>query len=146
MFSAVKINGKRLYEYARAGITIDRPSRKVHIYELSLLDESVVTHDGQISFRFRVDCSKGTYIRTLAVMIGEILGYPAHMSKLVRIASASFAADDCITFAELESKIEVDAVSDFIYPLEKGISHLPVYQLNEQLASKVKNGAVLDKT
>ena len=82
MFSAVKVNGKRLYEYARQGIEIERPTRLVTIYSIELLDDSLIFNGETISFRFRVACSKGTYIRTLAVMIGEALGYPAHMSEL----------------------------------------------------------------
>src|SRR3954470_17482435 len=85
MYSAVKVNGKRLYEYARQGIEIERPSRMVTIYSMELLDDRIQFSGEDISFRFRVSCSKGTYIRTLAVMIGEALGYPAHMSDLCRI-------------------------------------------------------------
>ena len=81
MFSAVKVNGKRLYEYARQGIEIERPTRLVTIYSIELLDDSLINGE-TTSFRFRVACSKGTYIRTLAVMIGEALGFPAHMSEL----------------------------------------------------------------
>lgn len=145
MFSAVKVKGKRLYEYARAGITIERPSRTVTIYELVMLDEPVKSHEGQLAFRFRVHCSKGTYIRTLAVMMGEKLGYPAHMSKLTRIASASFTAAQCVTFSQIESKIETNTISDIIYPLEAGITHLPLFELNEETAKRVKNGSVLNK-
>ena len=66
MFSAVKVNGKKLYEYARAGIEVERPSREVTIYEMTLLDDREVFSGETISFRFRVSCSKGTYIRTLS--------------------------------------------------------------------------------
>ena len=85
MFSAIKVNGKRLYEYARKGIEIERPSRTIQIYSLELLDDRNEFNGETISFRFRVSCSKGTYIRTLAVMMGEQLGYPAHMSDLCRV-------------------------------------------------------------
>ncbi|MBS4177078.1 tRNA pseudouridine(55) synthase TruB [Lederbergia citrea] len=145
MYSAVKVNGKRLYEYARAGILVDRPSRKVNIYDLTLFNESISAKDGLVSFAFRVHCSKGTYIRTLSVMIGEKLGFPAHMSKLTRVASADFTVNDCVTFDTLERIIEEGKLADIIYPLEKGISHLPIYQLDDNLALKVKNGAVLTK-
>ncbi|MBS4217706.1 tRNA pseudouridine(55) synthase TruB [Bacillus sp. FJAT-49711] len=145
MFSAVKVKGKRLYEYARAGITIDRPSRNVHIYDIKLLDESKEEKDGYASFRFRVHCSKGTYIRTLAVMIGEELGYPAHMSLLTRTASASITASDCITFEQLEELVQNGEVIHNIYPLETGISHLSFFPLDSNLVMKIKNGAVLPK-
>lgn len=144
MFSAVKVNGKKLYEYARAGIEVERPVRTVSIYELSLLGD-LQLEEGLLSFRFRVECSKGTYIRTLAVMIGEKLGYPAHMSNLIRVASAGFTEKDCVTFQQLEGRIAADEVSEIIFPLEKGIAHLATFELNDILFEKVKNGAVLEK-
>ena len=90
MFSAVKVNGKKLYEYARAGQEVERPVRTITIHEFVLLDDREVFEGETISFRFRVTCSKGTYVRTLAVMIGEKLGFPSHMSHLVRTASGEF--------------------------------------------------------
>ncbi|HZG72243.1 MAG TPA: tRNA pseudouridine(55) synthase TruB, partial [Chondromyces sp.] len=87
MYSAVKVKGKKLYEYARQGIEVERPSRTVTIHELELLDERELFEGETITFSFRAVCSKGTYIRTLAVMIGERLGFPAHMSRLTRTAS-----------------------------------------------------------
>lgn len=143
MFSAVKINGKKLYEYARAGIEIDRPSRKVTIYDLVLLDEREVFSGGTISFRFRVRCSKGTYIRTLAVMIGEKLGYPAHMSDLIRIESAGFTLDECKTLVEIQELMDAGKEDEFLLPLERGLFHLPKLQINDTVAKKVLNGAVL---
>ena len=96
-----------------------------------------------ISFRFRVSCSKGTYIRTLAVMIGEALGYPAHMSDLCRIKSATFSLSDCVTFEEIETKMENGTVASILYPIETALAHLPKYIINDKIAEKVKNGAVL---
>ncbi|MBS4189276.1 tRNA pseudouridine(55) synthase TruB [Bacillus sp. FJAT-49705] len=143
MYSAVKVNGKRLYEYARQGITVERPTRKVTIYSIELLDNRDIFVGETIQFRFRVACSKGTYIRTLAVMIGEELGYPAHMSNLERIQSAAFAVQDCLTFEEIENRTGQGTLSESIHPLETALSHLPKYTINDTLAKKVKNGAVL---
>lgn len=145
MFSAVKINGKKLYEYARQGITIERPSRTVHIYELQLLNREVLLSENKLTFKFRVHCSKGTYIRTLAVMIGEKLGYPAHMSSLTRIASASFKTEDCISLERLKqiSNERPEDLKNIIKPLETGLAHLPFWQLDDELLLKVINGAVL---
>ncbi|CAM4032363.1 tRNA pseudouridine(55) synthase TruB [Lederbergia lenta] len=144
MFSAVKVNGKKLYEYARAGIEVERPVREVMIYELILLDD-LHEENEKLSFKFRVKCSKGTYIRTLAVMIGEKLGYPAHMSSLVRVASATFTEKDCVTFEQLQSKIDANNVDEILFPLEKGLEQLPFYSMDNATMSKVKNGAVLNK-
>jgi tRNA pseudouridine55 synthase len=143
MFSAVKVNGKRLYEYARQGIEIERPSRVVHIYSIEILDQSLNDYGETVSFRFRVACSKGTYIRTLAVMIGEALGFPAHMSDLSRIKSANFTLSDCFTLEEIETKMADGTLIDILYPIETALSHLPKYIINDKIAEKVKNGAVL---
>ncbi|XJZ28541.1 tRNA pseudouridine(55) synthase TruB [Bacillota bacterium Lsc_1132] len=143
MFSAVKVNGKRLYEYARQGIEVERPTRKVTIYKLQLLEEELTVEGETIKFRFQVDCSKGTYIRTLAVMIGEKLGYPAHMSKLVRVRSASFTIEECFTLEEVQERMEKGEIDRVLFPLEKALSHLPKYFINDKVAEKVKNGALL---
>ncbi|WP_102271416.1 tRNA pseudouridine(55) synthase TruB [Cytobacillus massiliigabonensis] len=144
MYSAVKVNGKRLYEYARQGIEVERPSRNVMIYSIELLDDRTTFSGDPIRFRFRVSCSKGTYIRTLAVMIGNELGFPAHMSELVRIQSASFNISDCLSLEEIEKEVESGTLSQKIYPLETALSHLPKYRINDTVAKKVKNGAVLN--
>lgn len=146
MFSAVKVNGKKLYEYARAGIEVERPTREITIYEIILLDDRSEFTGETISFRFRVKCSKGTYIRTLAVMMGERLGYPAHMSDLTRIEAAGFSLDDCVTFAEVEALIETEQTEEFLLPLERGLFHLPKFQISDKVAKKVLNGAVLEQT
>ncbi|QCJ42074.1 tRNA pseudouridine(55) synthase TruB [Bacillus sp. S3] len=143
MYSAVKVGGVRLYEYARKGIEVERPTRKVTIYSIDLLDDKEEFQGETISFRFRVGCSKGTYIRTLAVMIGELLGYPAHMSNLQRVQSAAFTLEDCLTFEEIEEHMEAGTISSVLRPLETALSHLPKLLINDKVAEKVKNGAQL---
>lgn len=143
MFSAVKVNGVRLYEYARKGIEVERPTRTITIYSIELLDDRQEFSGENISFRFKVSCSKGTYIRTLAVMIGERLGFPAHMSNLTRIQSASFRLEDCLTFEEIEKIMESGEISHYLRPLEMALSHLPKYIISDKVAEKVKNGALL---
>ncbi len=143
MFSAVKVGGVRLYEYARKGIEVERPTRKVTIYSIELLDDREEFIGETIQFKFRVSCSKGTYIRTLAVMIGEILGFPAHMSYLQRVQSAAFSLDDCLTFDEIEKHMEAGTISSVLRPLETALSHLPKLRINDKVAEKVKNGALL---
>lgn len=143
MFSAVKVKGKRLYEYAREGLEVERPTRNVQIYSFELLDERENFSGDTVSFAFRVSCSKGTYIRTLAVMVGEKLGFPAHMSDLTRIESASFQIKDCLTFEQIEQALLDGTLSQKLYPIEAALSHLPKYTINDKVAEKVKNGAVL---
>ena len=144
MYSAVKVGGKRLYEYARKGMEVERPTRKVTIYSIEMLDEREQFQGEVISFRFRVSCSKGTYIRTLAVTIGELLGYPAHMSSLQRVQSAAFSLEDCLTFEEIEKHMEAGTIASVLRPLESALSHLPKLLINDKVAEKVKNGALLE--
>jgi tRNA pseudouridine55 synthase len=144
MYSAVKINGKKLYEYAREGKVIDRPSRKVTIHDIFLTsDITYIEERGQVRFSFQVNCSKGTYVRTLAVQIGELLGYPAHMSYLTRVSSGNFTIDHAITLEQLSELAEKGAVEEHLLPMEKALSSLPKLDINDKVAEKVYNGAVL---
>lgn len=143
MYSAVKVNGKKLYEYARKGIEIERPTRSVYIHQITLLDQDETFSGEEISFRFRVTCSKGTYVRTLAVTIGEKLGFPAHMSDLIRTASGVFSIDQCLSFSDIEKFIQMGQISKELISIEDALSDLPKLQINDTLAEKVKNGAVL---
>ncbi|MBU7592161.1 tRNA pseudouridine(55) synthase TruB [Metabacillus halosaccharovorans] len=143
MYSAVKVNGKKLYEYARAGIEIDRPARLITINELVLLGD-VLQKDGLVTFRFRVTCSKGTYVRTLAVMIGERLGFPAHMSHLIRTKSGDFHLSECFTFEEIEEAVEKNELHKYLLPIGNALNDLPKLLIHDTLAEKVKNGAVLE--
>jgi tRNA pseudouridine55 synthase len=143
MYSAVKIKGKKLYEYARAGIEVERPSRTITINEIQLLDE-VKTEGNLTKFHFRVTCSKGTYVRTLAVMIGERLGYPAHMSHLIRTKSGEFDLANCLTFEEIEDAIESGTLQDSLLTIGDALKDLPKLIIHDTLTEKVKNGAVLE--
>lgn len=142
MYSAVKIAGKKLYEYARAGIEVKRPKRKVTIYEIALLSNEAISTD-RPNFSIRVTCSKGTFIRTLAVDIGERLSYPAHMSNLERIQSGPFTLADAITFEEIEAALSEGTFSDCLLPLQKAVGHFNTLVVKQQIEKRVKNGAVL---
>lgn len=142
MFSAVKVNGKKLYEYARAGQTVERPTRKVMIYELELLSEDESFEGDEVQFSIRIKCSKGTYIRTLAVQIGEVLGYPAHMHKLVRTASGTFTKENCLTLAQVQEKIDQDDLQ-FILPVEYALTDYPYIEIDESNEKQIFNGQVL---
>lgn len=145
MFSAVKVNGKKLYEYARAGQTVERPTRKVMIYLLELLSEEAVFEGEEVHFRIRIGCSKGTYIRTLAVQIGEALGVPSHMHELVRIKSGTFTASNCLTLSQVSEKMEAGDTS-FILPVEHALSDFPALAIDSLGAAtekKINNGQQL---
>ncbi|MFS1663711.1 tRNA pseudouridine(55) synthase TruB [Streptococcus sp. zg-JUN1979] len=123
MYSAVKVNGKKLYEYARAGQHVERPVRRVTID--SFVRTSPLCFEGELCrFSFRVACSKGTYVRTLAVDLGERLGYSSHMSFLTRTASAGLKLEQALTLDEIAQKVK-QADYDFLLPIDYGVLDLP---------------------
>lgn len=142
MYSAVKVNGKKLYEYARANIPVERPVREVVIEKFERTSDIVRNADGTVSWSFVVKCSKGTYIRTLAVDLGRSLGFPAHMSQLVRTKSAGFIEEQCVRLADLEAMAE-DKRGDVLIPIEQAFLDYETYAIDEALFAQVKNGAVL---
>ena len=144
MYSAVKVNGRKLYEYARVGESVERPVRVVDIKEFKRTSDLVVDEEkGTVSWKFEVACGKGTYVRTLAVDLGENLGYPAHMSDLTRILSGTFKPSDCLTLEQVAEKMEQEEIEEFLFPLEFGLKELSSFDIDEGLWDKVKNGAVL---
>lgn len=144
MFSAVKVNGKRLYEYARAGETVERTSRKALIKKFVRTSTPILNEkEKTFSWRFEVDCGKGTYVRTLAVDLGETLGYPAHMSDLTRTSSGTFQIEDCLTSSQVADKMADQTIQESLFPLEYGIKEFNSVDIGESLWNKVKNGAVL---
>ncbi|HWK23191.1 MAG TPA: tRNA pseudouridine(55) synthase TruB [Ureibacillus sp.] len=143
MYSAVKVNGKRLYEYARKGEVVERPTRKVTIYSLELLDEAEQFEGDEVTFKIRIACSKGTYIRTLAVQIGEKLGYPAHMASLVRTASGTFTKKECVTLQQVEEIMNEGKINEVILPVEYALTNYPFIEIEEYNKKQILNGQVL---
>lgn len=143
MYSAVKVRGKKLYEYARLGQIVERPERTVQIHAIDLLSSEDVFEGEAIEFSIRVVCGKGTYIRTLAVQIGELLGYPAHMSALVRTASGSFHKEQCLTLQQVAKLQEEDVVKDVLRPIEQALTDFPFVEIDEEYFEKIANGQVL---
>ena len=146
MFSAVKIDGKRLYEYAFEGKVIDRPSREVTIHSIERTSELQYDDvEKTVRFSFDVKCSKGTYIRTLAVDIGAKIGFPAHMSKLTRVDLGGRSNIKKITLAQLETIMEEEKLSDYLLPIDYGLEAFPRLAIDEALWARVKNGVVLEQ-
>ena len=143
MYSAVKVNGKKLYEYARKGQVVERPKRTVTIHSIQLLDDQELYEGEEITFPIRISCSKGTYIRTLAVQIGEHLGYPAHMASLVRTASGSFNRENCITLAQVQEMMDANRIDEFILPVEYALSSFPSVEIDSSNEKQIMNGQVL---
>lgn len=144
MYSAVKVNGKRLYEYARAGETVERPERQAVIESFQRTTEPVYNEENKTqSWRFQVTCGKGTYVRTLAVDLGEKLGYPAHMSDLTRLASGGFSVGQAVTLAQVSELMENEQIDQALQPIEESMKDFPRIDLTEEDWQRVKNGQVL---
>ncbi|MFC6322323.1 tRNA pseudouridine(55) synthase TruB [Companilactobacillus baiquanensis] len=145
MYSAVKVNGKKLYEYARAGLKVERPERKIHLYDFYLMGDPVFdSTSGKQTVRFHVRCSKGTYVRTLAVEFGSILGVPSYMSKLTRTQSAGFDLKDTFTLSDIESMIESNEYG-FFKSIDDVLVDLPVHELtDEEWEINVQHGGFLE--
>jgi len=137
MYSALKFEGKALYEYAREGVDIERQSRLVKISDITIIqfDKDVAT--------ITVKCSKGTYIRTLAEDIGNVLGSGAHLIGLRRIETAGYELADAITIEQLEQKIKetpVEALGALLLPIDSAIAYLPAVTLNADAAHYLMQG------
>lgn len=143
MYSAVKVDGTKLYEYARAGIAVERPLRKVQIDSIELLGNAEQWTGVDIHFRIRIRCGKGTYIRTLAVQIGEALGYPSHMSKLTRTESGKFRREDCLTLAQVDEIAQNGTIGTVLKPLAYGLAEFPLVEVQPEDFFAMKNGQVL---
>lgn len=141
MFSAVKVNGRKLYEYAREGKVIERPSRKVQIYKITRTTEPVY-QDNQVTFEIIVKCGKGTYIRTLATQIAEALNTIGHMSKLTRTESGGFTLEQSYTLENLQA-MPHESIQSLLHPLEKGLTHLPHQEVDARTAQRIMWGQKL---
>lgn len=122
MYSAVKIGGKKLYELAREGLTVEREPRPVRIYGIRLLEQF------RGRFTFSVDCSKGTYVRALCEDIGKALGAKATMGDLRRTRSGAFSVEDAATTGRI--KASGNRWADFVIPIEKLIDY-PRGEINQ---------------
>ena len=114
MYSALKVNGKKLYEYAREGKVIERKSRLVNIIDIEIT--KFLPPD---RFEIDVKCSKGTYIRTLCVDIGEKLGCGAHMEYLLRTEVGSFKLEDALKLDEVEKLVKAEKVEDHLVKVDE---------------------------
>ncbi|GLX68529.1 tRNA pseudouridine(55) synthase TruB [Paenibacillus glycanilyticus] len=138
MFSAVKVDGKRLYELAREGKTVERKSRKVTIHQIDLLHEDLTADKPR--FTFSVICSKGTYIRTLCVDIGKALGVPAAMAQLTRTMSGGITREQCVTLEELEQLQSAGRLEEKMLPADLAIDHLQRIQADSAVAEMALRG------
>lgn len=136
IYSAVKINGKKLYEYAREGKKIELPKREVTISAITLVGD-ILYQNGKTIFSFKTTVSKGTYIRSLICDIARTLGTIGTMKNLKRTKQGAFT---------IESAISVDHISEDmeLLPVDKALSTYQKIKVNKELESKIQNGAILE--
>jgi tRNA pseudouridine55 synthase len=137
MHSALKKDGKALYEYAREGLTVERAPRSVTIHELELLDLQLAGDEPFL--RLRVRCSKGTYIRTLGEDIGQALGCGGHLSLLRRVQTGPFDAGQCITVDALEALSEAERLQRLL-PVEALLPTHTTVTLDRENATRFLSG------
>lgn len=141
MYSAVSVNGKRLYDLARQGIEVEREKREVEIKSLELAD----CNENENEYTIDVLCTKGTYIRTLIDDIGRVLGCGAVMTSLVRTYAMGFTLDDCKTLAQLQLlKDSGEGFDSVLLPLEKALGTYDKVTVSPAQSNRFKNGGTLD--
>lgn len=137
MYSALKVKGKPLYELARNGQTVERAPRGVDIRRLELLSRS------EDCLELDIECSKGTYIRTLAMDLGEALGTGAHLSELRRTGAGLFSAADAVGLEFLDATPDDATLDAQLIPLERLFSGLPRVELSALESARFRNGQAL---
>jgi tRNA pseudouridine55 synthase len=140
MYSALRVNGKRLYDLARKGIEVDRPSREITVHSIKVIN---IDRDDGIKVIFDVHCSKGTYIRTLCQDIGERLGCGAHMSFLLRKRAGPFDISEAHTLEDLAEMQKAGRLQSALRNVDILFSTLPAVRLDEQSEKRFRNGVVI---
>ena len=136
-YSAVKVNGKKLYEYARNNIDVKLPSKMVDIYDIEIIDD-IEYQDGKIHFKIKTTVSKGTYIRSLVRDIGTRLGVPAVMNSLVRNRLGDFNIDKAYSIDDIKNgNFELIPIMDAIKDIQR-------IKVDERMAFKIRNGVIVD--
>jgi tRNA pseudouridine55 synthase len=134
MFSAIKHQGQPLYKLARQGISVEREARRVNIFS----NELVALNGDQLELE--IHCSKGTYVRTIAEELGELLGCGAHVIALRRRAAGPYDESDLVTFEELEAAREKGSLDSFLQPVSSTVRGWPEVMLTDNTAYYLKQG------
>ncbi|MGX7080590.1 tRNA pseudouridine synthase B [Gemella morbillorum] len=141
IYSAVKVKGKKLYEYARAGkFDVEIPSRKVNIYDVEFIEGSDYYKDNKFYFSINISCGKGTYVRTIATDIGKKLNLPSTMSKLTRTRSGKIELDNCLTLLEVEQLLEKNKLEEKLLKKEYALEEYQFVEIPKFRAQQVMNG------
>ena len=137
MYSALKVDGKKLYELAREGKTVERKARTVHFYEIDIKEINLPY------VRFSVTCSKGTYIRTLCHDIGQKLGCGGCMEELIRTRSGNFTWEDSMTLAEVEEAVKDGTIEDRVIRIGQVLKDYPEIFCTREGDRLLENGNAL---
>ena len=141
IYSAVKVKGKKLYEYARAGkFDVEIPSRKVNIYDVEFIEGSDYYRDNKFYFSINISCGKGTYVRTIATDIGEKLNLPSTMSKLTRTRSGEITLEKCLKLSEVEQKVQEGNLEQSLLRKEYALEEFQFVEIPKFRAKQVMNG------
>ena len=133
MYSAIKINGQKLYELARKGIEVERKPREIFINGIEIVEEI------SGGYRIKVNCSKGTYIRSLCMDIGKKLGCGGTMDALVRTKSGQFLAENAHKLEDIKFATQAGNINDFIMPVQKVLPY-PTYNVKPEGQPRALNG------
>ena len=139
MYSALKVNGKKLYELAREGKEIERKARPIVVHEIEILSENMP------EFTIRVKCSKGTYIRTICHDIGQKLSCGGVMVSLKRTKVGNFGIEDAYTLSQIEDMAKEGKLCEILLPVEKVFEKLPEIRVKETAMKALLNGNQLKK-
>lgn len=137
-YSAVKVNGKKLYEYAREGIDVILPKKEVNIKKIEVVS-NIGYHDGFVSFKIKCTVSKGTYIRSLVRDIGHVLGVKAVMDSLERTRQGNFSIEEAYLLEDIQ-KDNYKLIS-----ILEALDNIPKMIVNDEETFKIKNGRVIDR-
>lgn len=141
IYSAIKVNGRKLYEYARRGqFDVKIPTRKVNIYNITFIKNSEYYKDDKFYFSIDIDCGKGTYVRTIATSIGEKLNLPSTMSKLTRTRSGEITLDNCLTLSEVEQHLKDETLEGKLLRKEYALEEYKFVEIPKFRAKQVMNG------
>ena len=134
MYSALKVDGRKLVDLAREGIEVERKAREIEIYELEILEVNLPL------VRFRVNCSKGTYIRTLCQDIGQKAGCGGAMESLLRTRVDRFEVKEALTLAQIEQVRDEQRLDDILYPVDEVFLQLPAVTVKNEFRKVIDNG------
>ena len=139
MYSAVKVNGQKLYDLARKGKEVERPARDIFVREMTLLDFDEAAQKGTL----RLIVSKGTYVRTLVSDMGVLLGTLATMHSLTRTRAGAYPLEQCHSFDEVERAAQDGTVPDLLLPVDGLFAEHPAVELTDEGAERIARGAVV---